>query len=281
MTLDRYQIRIGLCPDTGKTPAKEWSTPVAMQTSYDAEANRLTVTMRLLKLGRIKPDRILTMRLCPQGEQCGCRFPANVGWQINDDCSAKLYWTWPESAKCLLKSGTLIGSQSGLVYTEQLYQDPDWAIYPVGDIRNPPCPGCGMAGADRESVEDTPVPGELFSLSGCFDEETCLSLWGTGGCHPIGSVYFQTVGFMGGIVHDIFDEAGRIYEVWVGGVLTGAMGCDMTEYQIGDYVALAKIGTEFPTEEPYDQRVPVTNVNVPTVGIEEYMIIPYQFAGAA
>jgi hypothetical protein len=421
------------------------------------------------------------LSLCPEGQQCGCRYPADLGWQINSDCSAKLSWRWPEAAGCLLKSGALVGSKSGALYTEQLYQDPGLEIYPVGDIRNPECPGCGVAGADRDSTVETPVPGELFSLSACIDEETCISLWGDGGCHPIGSELFQTVGFMGGViavisesyntvriwVQDIFDanaskdfvkrilhpdqypnlnpelseldnyiegfdpdgddydykngilfgaydpesehwgsiaevapgiylilkgmghptvwktievekangckikklQDGRWYSIfprrgWLtfheynGGYAvysniiyqsgratlilddneafntaiwnndyiyfanlfdvmvfcqcypivnlsnpwldeegnlypdaylidtggeSGAIPCwstDKTKYAVGDFVALAKIDTEFPVDE-YDERVPVTNENVPTVGLEEYVIIPYQFAGAA
>jgi hypothetical protein len=280
MTISRKQYNLDLCPSPGKQKGMEYRTPVGMSQEYDAETNRITVTIYMLPEGMNPPDKIIDLSLCPEGQQCGCRYPTEIGWQINDDCSAKLYWTWPEAAKCLLKSGYLIGGKSGAIYLEELYQDPGNEIYPVGDIRNPDCPGCGMAGVDREATEDYPVPGELFSLSACIDEETCLSLWGAGGCHPIGSELFQTVGFMGGLIYDIFDEDARVYEVLVDGVLTGAQGTDLTKYTIGQWVALAKIGTEFPLDE-WDERVPVTNQNVPTVGMEEYLIIPYQFAGAA
>jgi hypothetical protein len=77
---------------------REWRTPAEMSTSYDEEANRLTVTMYLLKTGRIKPDRILTMYLCPLGHACGCSYEAEVGWEILEDCSAKLFWIWPAAA---------------------------------------------------------------------------------------------------------------------------------------------------------------------------------------
>lgn len=137
-----------------------------------------------------------------------------------------------------------------------------------------------MAGKDREATAETPVPGELFSLFGCIDEETCLELYGGGGCRSIGGVLFQTVGFMGGQITDVIDEDARLYQVEVDGVATGTVGADMTKYNIGDWVALTKVGTDFPTEGEgiYEERVPVTNGNVPTV--DEYIIIPYLFAGA-
>ncbi len=165
---------------------------------------------------------------------------------------------------------------SGTVHVEELAIDPATVIYPVGDARNPACPGCGMAGAGREAVEDYPVPGERFTLVACIDEEACIETYGPGGCRAIGSELFQTVGFMGGVIHDVFDEEARIYEVMVDGELVGAQACDGTEYQIGQYVALAKIGTEFPVDE-WENRVAVTNANVPPVA--EYNIVPYTFAG--
>jgi hypothetical protein len=179
-----------------------------------------------------------------------------------------------------LNQGTLAGSKSGTVHLEELAIDPAVVIYPVGDERNPDCAGCGMAGADREVVEDYPVPGERFLLIGCFDEEACLETYGAGGCRPIGSELFQTAGFMGGLIHDIFDEEARVYEVMVDGVLTGAKGTDLTKYTIGQWVALAKINTEFPVNE-YEERIPVTNLNVPTVEIEDYVIIPFAFSGVS
>lgn len=279
MTIKRKQYDLELCPSPGKQKGRGYRYPVGMTQSYDRETNRITVTIYMMPEGMTVPDLIYDLYLCPEGQQCGCRYLADIGWQINDDCSAELYWTWPAEAGCLLKSGTLTGSKSGLEYAEQLYQDPDGEIYPVGDIRNPDCPGCGMSDADREATEDTPVPGELFSLSACIDEETCLLLWGTGGCHAIGSIYYETVGFTGGLIHDAFDEDARVYEVWVGGVLTGAVGTDRTKYNPGDWVALAKLDTDFPVDE-FGERVTVTNNNVPTVGIEEYVIVPYQFVGA-
>lgn len=278
--VQRQRYEIGLCPSPGKRKGKEFRTPVAKEENYDEATNRLTVTIYLLKQGRIAPNRIYTFFLCPQGHVCGCDYSADLGWEILEDCAAKLFWQWPVDAGCLLKQGSLAGSKSGIVEFEELAVDPDEPIYPVGDSRNPDCPGCGMAGADREAIKDNPVPGELFSLTGCFDEEACLETYGAGGCRPIGSKLFQTVGFMGGIIHDVFDEDARIYEVMVGGVLTGAKGTDLTKYTIGQWVALAKIGTDFPLDE-WGQRTPVTNENVPTVGVEEYIIVPYAFLGVS
>ena len=98
MGFARHAIEIGLCPSPGRQAGMEWRTPVAMEQSYDEETNRLTVTMYLLKAGRIKPDRILTAYLCPLGHACGCSYEADVGWEIQSDCAAKLFWTWPADA---------------------------------------------------------------------------------------------------------------------------------------------------------------------------------------
>lgn len=165
-----------------------------------------------------------------------------------------------------------------MVFNEALFGDPGNPIYPVGDERNPKDPGAGLSGKRREATCEYPVPGERFTISGCFDDEACIALFGEDGCRALGGELFQTVGFMGGQIHDVFDEERRIYEVMVDGVLTGAQGTDLTKYQIGQWVALAKPGTEFPVNE-WEERVPVTDANVPTVGIEDYIIIPYQFAG--
>jgi hypothetical protein len=151
-------------------------------------------------------------------------------------------------------------------------------IYRIDDDRNPECPGCGMAGADRSSELSDPVPGETFILTAIINEQSCISLYGEGSYFPIGSELFQTVGFMGGEITDILDEESQLYEVNVNGYTTGAIACDRTSYQVGDWVALAKLDTEFPLDE-FDEREPVTDSNVPTVGIEEYVIVPYQFAG--
>lgn len=398
MSIARKQYNLGLCPSPGKQKGKEYRTPVAISQSYDEETNRLTVTIYMIREGMNPPDKIYDLYLCPEGQQCGCRYPADVGWEINETlCTADIYWTWPEDAGCLLKSGALAGSKSGTHYTEELSEDPDWDIYPIGDIRNPECPGCGMSGADRETTAETPVPGEQFSLSGCIDEEACLGLYGVGGCHPIGSERFQTVGFMGGkvsvvsdtysdmsiwvqnildansaknfvkrilypdaypilwlseeeyathlmawsdygggyvvyptvVCNDLknctelvrlndeaafqfaltngeyiyfvsaqdadrfstsykvvwlasewFDEGGNFYEdaylVDIGGESIPCWSTDKTPYGVGDWVALAKVGTEFPLDE-FDHRVAVTNSNVPTV--DEYIILPFAFQG--
>lgn len=78
---------------------REWSTPVDMEQYYDEEENRLYVTVYLLKKNRIKPDRILTMYLCPEGQVCGCFYSAAVGWEIQDIlCTTLLSWQWPAEA---------------------------------------------------------------------------------------------------------------------------------------------------------------------------------------
>lgn len=166
-----------------------------------------------------------------------------------------------------------------MLFIDKLIYDPAGdPIYPRGDSRNDNLNLTGIAGAERECWCGAPVPGERFTLNACIDEETCIDLHGADGCHPIGSELYQTVGFMGGLIHDVFDEEARVYEVWVDGVLTSAQGTDLTKYDIGQYVALAKIDTDFPLDE-FGQREAVTNNNVPTVGIEEYVIIPYTFQG--
>lgn len=280
MAINRKQYELGLCPSPGRQNGKEYRTPVAISQSYDAETNRITVTIYMLREGMTPPDKIYDLYLCQEGQQCGCRYESTVGWRILESCAAVIDWQWPSDAGCLLKSGYLSGSKTGIIYAQQLYEDPGWQIYPVGDIRNPECPGCGMAGDNAQGVADKPVPGERFTVFACIDEEACLSTWGEGGCHPIGADLFQTVGFMGGQIHDVFDEEARIYEVMVDGVLTGAQGTDLTTYNIGDWVALAKVHTEYPTDDE-GERATVTNENVPMVGIEEYMIIPFAFEGEA
>jgi len=167
-----------------------------------------------------------------------------------------------------------------LLYEELIAGDPGNPVYPRGDARNDALNLTGMAGRSRQVACGAPVPGERFSLSACVDEETCLDVWGEGGCHPIGGEVFQTVGFMGGRVTDIIDAELFLYEVNVDGETTGAVSCDGTPYNIGDWVALAKTGTEFPLTVDYEQRDTVTDSNVPEVGIEDYVIIPYRFVGA-
>ncbi len=93
---DVYEI--GLCPTPGKRKGKSWRTPVAMSESYDETNNRLTLTVYLLKQGRIAPDRIYDLFLCPLAATCGCSYEAPLGWEILDDCSAKLSWQWPAAA---------------------------------------------------------------------------------------------------------------------------------------------------------------------------------------
>jgi hypothetical protein len=280
LTVGRVTIRLGLCPSPGQQKGIWYRTPSKEIRYTKIDDDRIKISIPLIKVGRQVSDQIIRIALCPELMQCGCSYEAEVGWEILGNCEARLSWQWPEDAGCLLKAGTLSGAKSGVVQTEELATDPDMVIYPMGDSRNPDCPGCGMAGADREAVEDTPVPGERFTLTGCIDEEACIAAYGAGGCRPIGSELFQTVGFMGGLIHDVFDEAARIYEVMVDEVLTGAKGTDLTKYTIGQWVALAKIGTEFPFDE-WEGRLPVTNANVPAVGVEEYIIVPFTFAGAA
>lgn len=400
MTVARRYYELGICPSPGKQEGKDGRTPVALSQEYDEETNRLTVNVYMLRRGWNPPDKIYDMYLCQQMRQCGCSYNASVGWEINETlCTADVYWTWPSEAGCMLKSGSLAGSVSGSHYTEALAEAPGNAIYSVGDIRNPECPGCGMSNVDRETEIENPVPGEAITLSGCIDEESCLSLYGAGGCHPIGHERFETVGFMGGrvavtsdtysttstwiqsildanaeknfvqrilypdsyptyqineeeygthlmmyssysgvyvvyptlvcndfnnctelillseeeafnfalrqgeyisftneddaelfstsykvvwLASEWFDEDGNFfpdaYLVDIDGEPVPCWSTDPTGYEVGDWVALAKVGTEFPLDD-FDNRVAVTNNNVPTV--EEYIIIPFQFAGAA
>ena len=69
-----------------------------METSYDEGENRLTVTMYMLRTGGTRPDRILTIYLCPTGRVCGCSFEAEVGWAINENCGTEISWSWPAEA---------------------------------------------------------------------------------------------------------------------------------------------------------------------------------------
>jgi hypothetical protein len=281
VTINRKQYNIGLCPSPGKQNGKEFRTPIAMLQSYDADENRLTITIYMIREGMNPPDKIYDLKLCPKGEVCGCYYAVDVGWEINETlCSCDAFWTWPEEAGCLLKSGSLTGEKSGLHFTEELAEDPDREIYSINDIRNPECPGCGMSNQDRDTTIETPIPGEDFTLSGCIDEETCIALYGAAGCHPIGTSRFETVGFMGGPIASIVDSGTQLYEVTVGDQNILAHVCDRTEYAVGDWVALAKIGTEFPLDE-FDHKVAVTNSNVPTIEDEDYqyIILPYTFQG--
>ncbi len=273
--MDRVNIELGLCPSPGRMKAIWYRTPPKEITYTAVDENRIKITIPLIKIGRQVADRVIQIALCPEGYECGCSYAVDPTWEILTDCSVKLFWQWPD-AGCLLKSGSLAGSKSGAVSFEPLASDPGQVIYPVGDSRNPDCPGCGMSKGNREAVEGNPVPGERFTLNGCFDEESCIELFGAAGCRPLGSELFQTVGFIGGVIHDVFDEEARVYEVMVDGELTGAQGTDLTKYEIGQYVALAKVGTTFPLN-PYGQRAPSTNINMMTV--DEYIIVPFQFQG--
>jgi hypothetical protein len=94
----RQIFDIGLCPTPGVRKGKEWRSPVAMSESYDEETNRLTVTIGIMPTGRIVPDRIYTLFLCPEGMSCACDYSVSLEWQITDHCMAVFVWTWPEDA---------------------------------------------------------------------------------------------------------------------------------------------------------------------------------------
>lgn len=280
MAIRTRYFDIGICPSPGKQKGRDSRTPVAMSQSYDEETNTITVTVYLLREGMNPPDKVYDLYLCQQGQICGCHYSADIGWVANDSGDAAFSWQWPESASCLLKLGYITGGKSGLIYTEELSGDPNEIIYPDDDIRNPECPGCGMAGEDRASIWNVPVPGERFSLSGCFDEETCIALYGANGCFPIGGVWYETTGFCGGEITEILDENARQYRVSVKGEFGTAYGTDQTLYQVGDWVALAKPGCEFPDPPYLGAPTPaVTNNNVCTLEANEYVIIPYAFEG--
>lgn len=98
MSADRNSFELGICPSPGRQPGKDWRIPVDISTSYDGDANRLTVTVRMLRTGKARPDGILTMYLCPTGSVCGCSYSAAVGWAIDGNCGATISWTWPSEA---------------------------------------------------------------------------------------------------------------------------------------------------------------------------------------
>jgi len=98
MSAARQIFDIGICPSPGKRQGKEWRAPVPISESYDEATNRLTVTVGLVRAGRIAPDRIYEIYLCRVGLSCGCGYGAEVHWQILEHCGAKLYWTWPSDA---------------------------------------------------------------------------------------------------------------------------------------------------------------------------------------
>ena len=94
----RQIFDIGICPSPGKHKGKTWRSPMPIAESYDEVTNRLTITLGILRQGRIAPDRIYELYLCPAGQTCGCLYEAALGWEILDDCAAKLYWQWPSDA---------------------------------------------------------------------------------------------------------------------------------------------------------------------------------------
>lgn len=280
MSIERVRIQIGDCPSPGKMKGiTERLTGAALQQSYDSEENRLTVTVYLLPEGRIKPDKVVELSLCPQGQQCACMYQTGLSWEATSNCDALFEWQWPERGGCLQKTGQLSGDFAGLIHNEELSGDPGHTIYKVGDSRNPDCPGCGMAGRNRSTIWNVPVPGEGFSLIGCYDEEACYSLYGgeTPPCIGVGSKYWETTGFCGGQIISVIDQDSGIYQVSVKGQTGTAHAVDRSVYDVGEWVALLKIGCEFPTGEY--ETPPVTSDNVCTLQPDDYFIMPYHFRG--
>jgi len=256
-------------------------TGAALTQSYDAEHNRLTVTVLLLRQGRVRPDKVVELWLCPQGHQCACAYQAALTWSADSNLNADFVWQWPERARCLQKIGQLVGMFAGLIHHEQLGGDPGHVIYAYGDDRNPDCPGCGMAGRNRSAMWNVPVPGEGFSLIGCYDEEACYGLYGgtEPPCIGVGTCWWETTGFCGGRVLAVLNEEQRQYRVDVKGQIGIAYGVDRSSYEVGEWVALVKPGCEFPTDEE-QTRIEVTSGNVCTVGEpDDYVIMPYGFRG--
>lgn len=96
MDIAHKQYNIPLCPSPSKRPGISYRTPRGMWEEYDAETNRLTVHIPLLPAGHVLPDIICDIGLCPQGQQCGCFYEADLGWEIGETlCTCKLYWIWP------------------------------------------------------------------------------------------------------------------------------------------------------------------------------------------
>lgn len=275
--IETANIEVGSCPSPGKRKAIEYYRPRAIEYN-EVDETHLEITIYGFKDGRTISDLVITLLGCPEGQTCYCDYISSLFWQADSNCNAEFSWAWPSDGGCLQKKGQLSGSKSGLISIEQLLGDPGWPIYPIGDSRNPDCPGCGMAGAERETQWNVPVPGEYFGLVGCYDEEGCLSIYGPEGCKGLGGKHYETTGFCGGVISEILDEDKRKYEVSVKGETGVAYGVDFTVYGVGEFVALLKLGCEFPTDGE-GNLVPVTSSNVCKKNVDEYLILPFGFQG--
>ena len=101
MGIERIRIQIGDCPSPGTMKGMtERRTGAALEQRYDSEENRLTVAVYLLGKGRVKPDKVVELWLCPQGQQCACMYQTGLSWEATGACDAEFAWQWPERGGC-------------------------------------------------------------------------------------------------------------------------------------------------------------------------------------
>jgi hypothetical protein len=96
--MDRATIQIGLCPSPGQTRGTWYRRPSKEIRYTKIDENRIKISIPLIEVGRQLSDQIIRIALCPEGYECGCSYEAPLGWEILEDCAAKLYWQWPEAA---------------------------------------------------------------------------------------------------------------------------------------------------------------------------------------
>lgn len=193
---------------------------------------------------------------------CGCDYDANTvyGWSAGSLCLVDISLALNFVA-CNLMEISIVGSRSGPLHSESggaVSSDP---IYPLNDSRNPTYPAQGLSNKTVTVESQTLIPGENLFAALTFDDSACEEKYPPDGIMPVEPpIYFETTGFVGGTIIEIVDEDSRIYRVQCKGTTVKVYGSDWYEYAVGDWVALAKIGTDFP--DGFPGLANLTNANV-------------------
>jgi hypothetical protein len=120
-------------------------------------------------------------------DDCGCDYEANdITWEVTSEVTYQPTITWTNpSASCMIRGVTLSSDRraSLIPYLKRVYITNDGSgeesmspLYPDGDPRNPSCVACPLSGTEHSYVNTAPVPGEYYSVGGCFDDISCGTL---------------------------------------------------------------------------------------------------------
>lgn len=275
---------------------------------YEKQILQLHVCPKFIASKCSNDMKIIQLCMCPiyKADKCSCPYTVDdLHWTLvsGDDEVWGIYWTNPQT--CCIRYAELYTLFRGQVFIEYNGSpligralpnspaiilpdnDPRWDDYTHWSIVDNDGWVCdrlhwslvepfgldvgGYYSINKHGIGLQGVPGEPLKIRGGFDDAGCSDP------QDLASLWLETVGLIGGQVKQVISLEDGEYIVAVKDVDVNLKTSDFTQYSVGDWVGIQKVGTKPPRGYPsvsrwmdedgvwHDPVPDITDQNVPKV----------------